>query len=328
MRILVTGGAGYIGSVTAVLIASRGHDVLAVDNLSKGHRDAARDIPLEVLDIEDGVALGACCSRFLPEACVHFAARSLVGESMDKPLDYFRTNLGGSIALASSLQECGCDKVVLSSTAAVYGSPSRTPIAEDDPADPINPYGLSKLMTERMLRELDRAGQMRYVSLRYFNAAGADLDGGLGEDHDPETHLIPRVIASALGNEPRTAIYGTDYDTPDGTCIRDYIHVSDLAQAHVLALDHLAGGGESRVFNMGNGEGFSVREVIDAVRKVSGREFEVVEEARRAGDPAVLVASSESIRGALGWEPRFADLDRIVETAWLWHSSHPHGYAA
>lgn len=327
MKILVTGGAGYIGSVTARMLGNLGHQVLILDNLSKGHRAAAGEADLAAIDVEDPGPLLQCCTRFSPDACVHFAARSLVGESMERPLPYFATNLGGTMNLARALMESGCGIMVFSSTAAVYGSPGRTPIPEDSETEPINPYGLTKLMAERMLAELDRTSAMRYVSLRYFNAAGADPEGGLGEDHDPETHLIPRLIAAALGSEPGARLFGSDYPTPDGTCVRDYVHVLDLARAHVLALEHLSGGGGSEVFNLGNQKGFSVREVIETVKDVSGNDFEVIEEPRREGDPPVLVASSDRVKSTLGWEPLFPELRDIVETAWSWHSSHPEGYS-
>jgi len=326
MRVLVTGGAGYIGSVTSRMLALEGHQVLVVDDLSKGHRQAVEGLDLEVLNIEDEEAVTSACAVFKPEACVHFAARSLVGESVAEPLKYFKSNVAGSTNLLRGLRESGCGRLVFSSTAAVYGVPEETPIAESAPSGPVNPYGLTKLMVEWMLEELALQGAMASVSLRYFNAAGADVDAGLGEDHSPETHLIPRVIAAALAREPYASIYGTDYPTPDGTCVRDYIDVSDLARAHLFALDHLGRGGDSGAFNLGNGKGFSVRQVIDTVMEVSGREFRVVEEARREGDPPVLVASSERIRTVLGWEPSRPTLRDIVETAWLWHESHPGGY--
>jgi len=327
VRVLVTGGAGYIGSVTSNILSGAGHDVLILDDLSKGHREAARGIPIEQIDIEDREAVEACCRRFEPEACVHFAARSLVGESVAQPLMYFRTNVQGTINLVGALVGAGCRLMVFSSTAAVYGEPLRSPIVETDPTEPINPYGITKLAVERMLSELSRSGDLRHVSLRYFNAAGADTEAGLGEDHDPETHLIPKVIASAQGRVPHASIFGTDYPTPDGTCVRDYIHVLDLARAHVLGIEHLAGGGEAGAFNLGNGEGFSVRDVISAVKDVSGRDFPVAEEPRREGDPPVLVASSERIRSVLGWVPSFPGLEEIVGSAWQWHEAHPAGYS-
>jgi UDP-glucose 4-epimerase len=321
----VTGGAGYIGSVTARLLAGEGHDVLVVDDLSKGHRKAVEHLSLEIADIEDPAAMISICARFKPDACLHFAARSLVGESMERPLAYFQTNVAGSINLIRALVDAGCSRLVFSSTAAIYGAPESTPIAEEEPAAPVNVYGLTKLTVERMLAELGRAGQLSYASLRYFNAAGADTANGLGEDHSPETHLIPNIIAAALGREPRAMVFGTDYPTPDGTCVRDYIHVSDLAAAHVLALDLLEGG-RGGVFNLGNGAGFSVSEVIAAVRRVSGKDFEVREGPRRAGDPPVLVASSERITSELGWKPAHPGLEDIVSSAWEWHRAHPGGY--
>ena len=324
MRVLVTGGAGYIGSVTAHAMAREGYQVLIIDDLSRGHRAAAGDIDLEVTDILDQPALSDCCRRFRPEACLHFAARSLVGESRLDPQGYFRTNVEGTAGLLAALADAGCGRLVFSSTAAVYGEPARVPIVETDPTEPINPYGSSKLAVERILEERAMTGSLRYASLRYFNAAGADVESGLGEDHDPETHLIPLIIRAALGLEPRASIFGTDYPTADGTCVRDYIHVSDLARAHVLALERLDE--EGGAFNLGNGEGFTVRQVIDAVKKVSGSDFEVVEEQRREGDQAVLTASAARITEVLGWSAERPGLEDIVSSAWRWHSEHPGGY--
>jgi UDP-glucose 4-epimerase len=326
MRTLVTGGAGYIGSVMVPMLIDGGHSVLVVDDLSSGHREAVGGADLRVIDLEDPASVGDALWQFKPDVCLHFAAHSLVGESMLDPLKYFRTNVGGGLNLLRAMAEVGCYLLVFSSTAATYGVPAGVPIVEDAPTKPVNPYGSSKLTFERMLAELSRINAIRYASLRYFNAAGADLENGLGEDHNPETHLIPRVIAAALGREPEATVYGNDYPTPDGTCIRDYIHVLDLCRAHMLALKHLEGGGESRIYNLGNGNGFSVREVIESVRRISGAEFEVVESGRRAGDPPSLVASSDRIREELGWEPAIKGLDEIVETAWEWHREHPDGY--
>lgn len=327
MRILVTGGAGYIGSVMSCMLSDSGHEVLVLDNLAQGHRQAAEGLGLVVLDLGDRERVAEACERFRPEGCMHFAARNLVGESMEVPLDYFENNVGGSINLMRGLVESGCRWMVLSSSAATYGEPADgSHIEEGAPQAPVSPYGKAKLMVEGMLGELDRAGAMRFVSLRYFNAAGADTDHDLGEDHDPETHLIPRVIAAALGSEPRVSVFGTDYPTPDGTCVRDYVHVVDLGRAHLLAMEHLSSGGPSRTFNLGNGTGFSVRQVIDVVKQVSGRDFEVEEGARREGDPPVLVASSKRITAELDWHPMYGDLSGIVESAWRWHSSHPTGY--
>ena len=326
MRTLVTGGAGYIGSVMVPMLIDGGHTVLVLDDLSSGHREAAKGTDLQVIDLKDPASVRDACRQFKPGACLHFAAHSLVGESMLDPLKYFRTNVGGGLNLLGAMVEVGCRLLVFSSTAATYGVPASVPIVEDSPTEPINPYGLSKLMFETVLAELSRIKAVKYTSLRYFNAAGADLENGLGEDHNPETHLIPRVIAAALGEEPEATVYGTDYPTPDGTCVRDYIHIIDLCRAHMLALKHLEGGGGSGIFNLGNGNGFSVREVIESVKRVSGADFEVVESGRRAGDPPSLVASSDRIKEELGWEPEFKGLDAIVETAWKWHREHPDGY--
>ncbi len=326
MRVLVTGGAGYIGSVMCRMLQDAGHTVLALDDLSEGHRQAAAGVGLAVVDLRDRGAVVETCRRFRPEGCMHFASRSLVGVSMEKPLEYFENNLTGGLNLLRGLVESGCGWVVFSSSAATYGVPVNVPISEDEPVSPINPYGMSKVFVERILGELDRKGDLRFASLRYFNAAGADPVHDLGEDHDPETHVIPNVIAAALGKLPSVSVLGTNYPTTDGTCVRDYIHVVDLARAHLLAQEHLSGGGGSRVYNLGNGSGFSVREVIEVVKTVSGRQFEVVEAPRRPGDPPALVASSERIRSELGWSPEYADLVQIVQTAWDWHSAHPDGY--
>lgn len=257
---------------------------------------------------------------------MHFASLALVGDSMERPLEYFDNNVGGALSLFAGLVGSGCGWVVFSSSAATYGQPEEVPITEDAPTAPVNPYGKSKLCIEGVLEELARAGELRYASLRYFNAAGADPGHDLGEDHHPETHIIPNVVYAALGRSPGVSIFGTDYPTPDGSCVRDYVHVLDLARAHLLAMEHLSSGGESRVFNLGNGSGFSVKQVVETVREVSGSRFEVLEAARRAGDPPFLVASSERIRRELGWRPEYADLRSIVTSAWEWHRRHPDGY--
>lgn len=326
MKVLVTGGAGYIGSVMSRMLVDSGHEVLVLDNLSEGHRQAAAGLGLTVLDLKDRDRVVETCRRFKPEGCMHFASRSLVGISMEQPLEYFENNLIGGLNLMRGLVESGCAWMVFSSSAATFGVPASVPITEEFPASPINPYGKSKVMIEQVLGELDRKGDLRFVSLRYFNAAGADPVHDLGEDHDPETHLIPNIIAAALGNARAVSVFGTDYPTADGTCVRDYIHVVDLARAHLLALEHLSSGRPSMVFNLGNGSGFSVREVIEVVKAVSGREFDVAEAPRRPGDPPSLVASSERIRSELGWEPAYKELRDIVQTAWDWHSRHPNGY--
>jgi len=327
VKVLLTGGAGYIGSATTRMLTAGGHDVLVLDDLSKGHDAALLGAPLEIADLRDRKTVRAACEKFLPDACMHFAAVSLVGESVEQPARYYGVNVAGSVNLLEALLECGCKAFVFSSTAAVYGEPQSVPIEEDSATRPVNPYGHTKLAFERILRECAKAGGFSYVSLRYFNAAGADIEGGLGEDHVPETHLVPLVVKAALGLLPRVSIFGNDYPTADGTCVRDYIHVSDLANAHLLALEYLAGGGSSSVYNLGNGDGFSVREVIDSVKRVSGRDFEVVEAGRRAGDPPSLVASSKRIAKELGWKPAYTGLDSIVETAYAWHSAHPRGYS-
>ncbi len=326
MRILVTGGAGYIGSIVSWLLSDSGHEVLILDDLSTGHRKAVAGLGIVVLDLLDRGRVDEACRRFRPEACMHFAAKSLVSESMDRPLEYFGNNLSGAINLFHALVESGCENIVFSSSAAIFGEPESVPITEAATQAPLSPYGQAKVMIEQVLSELDRIGEMRHVSLRYFNAAGADTEHNAGEDHNPETHLIPNVIAAALGVKPGVSIFGTDYPTADGTCVRDYIHVIDLARAHLLALEHLSSGGPSGRFNLGNGIGFSVKQVIDMVRQVSGKQLEVENAPRRPGDPPSLVASYERVRTELGWEPAFKELRDIVESAWTWHSANPHGY--
>lgn len=326
MKVLVTGGAGYIGSVMVAMLRDLDHEVMVLDDLSMGHREAAGGARLAVLDLLNGEEVMRLCRGFRPQACIHFAAKSLVAESVANPRKYFLCNVGGGLNLLEGLHACGCEVLIFSSTCAVYGIPDEFPISETEKTKPVSPYGHSKSMLEKVLFDLSRAGSLRYASLRYFNAAGADMEHDLGEDHHPETHLIPRIIAAALGREPEACIYGTDYPTPDGTCVRDYVHVTDLCRAHMLALDYLLDGGESSVYNLGNGRGFSVREVIDVVRDASGVDFEVQEMGRREGDPPVLVASSSKIIEELGWEPEFTELKDIVESAWVWHSSHPDGY--
>lgn len=326
MSILITGGAGYIGSHTAAELLSRGESVVYLDNLQKGHRGAVLGGKFYEGDLRDDAFLTKVFKENEIEAVIHFAADSLVGESVKDPLKYYNNNIVSTLSLLNKMAEFGALKLVFSSTAATYGEPVNIPILEDDPTVPTNPYGETKLAIERLLRWVDAARGIKYVSLRYFNAAGADPDGRLGEDHTPETHLIPIVLEAAMGKRPHVGIFGEDYPTEDGTCIRDYVHVTDLAQAHLLSLDSLRAGGESRTFNLGNGRGFSVKEVIDAAREVTGANFLSKSLPRREGDPAVLVASSEKIVSALGWRPKFAELKTIIETAWSWHSANPNGY--
>jgi UDP-glucose-4-epimerase GalE len=325
MRILVTGGAGYIGSHAVRLFLARGHDVWIYDNLSFGHRAAVPAERLVVGDLNEMHRLDHLVLDRRIEAVVHFAAWTFVGESVRDPAKYYQNNLVNTLNLLECLRRHGIGRFVFSSTAATFGVPERMPITEDTPQLPINPYGAGKLMVERALSDYARAYQWGYAALRYFNASGANPDGTIGEDHDPETHLIPLVIQAALGQRPHIEVFGTDYSTPDGTCIRDYIHVDDLAEAHLLALEKLGPGCELR-YNLGIGRGYSVREVIRTVEEVTGKKVPVKEGPRREGDPPVLVASSEKIQRELGWKPRYGELRAIVETAWNWHRSHPRGY--
>lgn len=326
MNILVTGGAGYIGSHTVLELINRNHRVVVLDNLSKGHRAALGGVELVHGDTSDTVLLKELFKKHRIEAVVHFAASSLVGESVRHPADYYHNNVVKGLALLDAMAESGVQCLVFSSTAAVYGEPVEVPIPEEHPTVPTNPYGATKLALEGAMGWYGRAYGLRCASLRYFNAAGAVPSGEIGEDHDPETHLIPLVLKSAMGLIPHLEIYGTDYPTPDGTCVRDYIHVSDLAAAHALALDALASGTPAAVYNLGNGNGYSVLEVIKTAEKVVGRPIKVKYGPRRPGDPAALVASSRRIMDELGWQPRFADLTTIIETAWRWHSGHPAGF--
>ena len=324
MNILVTGGAGYIGSHTVNELLYDKHSVVVYDNLSKGHSAAVpAGVQLVVGDIRDRELLARTLRENAIEAVVHFAADSLVGESMQQPSKYYHNNVLASLALLDTMRECGVDKIVFSSTAAVYGEPDKYPITEDMPNAPTNVYGRTKLVIEGMLADFARAYGMKYVSLRYFNAAGALEGGDIGEDHTPETHLIPLIIKTALGQREAIDIYGTDYPTTDGTCIRDYIHVTDLAAAHVLALKHLISGGDSKIYNLGSENGFSVRQVIETAKAVTGVDFAVREMPRRAGDPAVLVASSAKIRAEQGWKPVRSQLEDIISSACVWHRNNP-----
>lgn len=320
--ILVTGGAGYIGSHVALALKERGHTPVILDNLSRGHRDVAERAIGEriiVADTRDQQALDELFARHSIDAVMHFAAFIEVGESVKNPLNFYDNNVHGTITLLEAMHKAGLHHFVFSSTCATYGPPRVVPITEDHPQNPMSPYGQTKLVVEKVLADCERAFGLRSMIFRYFNAAGAHPSGGLGEDHRPETHLIPLVLDAALGLRPHVAIFGLDYDAPDGTCIRDYIHVSDLAEAHVLGVEYLLAGGASAAVNLGNGRGFSVKEVIAIAEKVTGRTIPVVMAERRAGDPPILVGSSEKARCLLGWAPRFSDLETIVTHAWAWH---------
>jgi len=327
LHILVLGGAGYIGSHTALELIKAGHEVVIADNLVTGYREAIPDgAKFYEGDLRDIDFLNDIFGTENIDAVIHFAAYSLVGESVINPLKYYDNNLCGTKVLLESMVMNGVDKIVFSSTAATYGEPENIPILESDRTCPTNPYGETKLSMEKMFDWTSKAHGLRYVSLRYFNACGADESGTIGEAHNPESHLIPLILQVPNGKRESIAIFGTDYDTPDGTCIRDYIHVTDLAQAHILAVEYLMAGGKSDIFNLGNGVGYSVREVIDTARKVTGHSIPEVESPRRAGDPARLVASSEKARRILGWKPVHDSLEEIIASAWNWHKNHPNGY--
>jgi UDP-glucose-4-epimerase GalE len=325
MRILVTGGAGYIGSHTVRLFQGHGHDVWVYDNLAEGHRAAVPAERLVVGDLNETARLDQLLVERQIEAVVHFAAFTYVGESVRDPGKYYRNNLVNTLNLLECLRRLGIWRFVFSSTAATYGIPERVPITEDEPQRPINPYGTSKLAVERALADYAAAYGWGYAALRYFNAAGASPDGAIGEDHDPETHLIPLVLQAIQGLKPAIEIFGTDYPTADGTCVRDYIHVDDLAEAHRLALERLERG-RGLCYNLGIGRGYTVREVIRTAEAVTGKKVPVKEGPRRPGDPPVLVASSDKIQRELGWQPRYRDLQGIIETAWRWQKNHPKGY--
>ena len=327
MAILVTGGAGYIGSHCVAALIERGADVVVVDDLSKGHREALKGGRLYVGSVADRAFLDDVFSREPIEAVIHFAAFSLVGESMQVPEQYFRNNVTAGLTLIETMLAHKVPYLVFSSTAATYGEPERVPILETDKTVPTNCYGETKLAMEKMMSWTSRAHGLRYVALRYFNACGAHPSGAIGEAHAPETHLIPLILQVPNGQREKISIFGDDYATKDGTCVRDYIHVTDLAQAHILALDYLLKGGDNNVFNLGNGVGFTVKEVIDVARKVTGHPIPAEISPRRAGDPAQLVASSDKAKDVLGWKPQYADLETIVSSAWAWHKGHPHGFA-
>jgi UDP-glucose 4-epimerase len=327
MAIMVTGGAGYIGSHTVVELLNQGEEVVVVDNLLTGHPKALTGATFYEGDLRDRGFLDSVFSKHDIEAVIHFAASSLVGESVQKPLPYYENNLIASHSLVSAMLDHDVKKIVFSSTAATYGEPKQIPILENDSTNPTSPYGETKLAMEKMFRWCDRAYGLKSISLRYFNAAGAHPEGIIGEDHDPESHLIPIILQVALGQRKTISIFGDDYPTEDGTCVRDYIHVMDLANAHYQALAHLRKNNVSDVFNLGNGTGFSVKEVIETARSVTSRPIPEEISPRRAGDPAVLIASSEKAQTVLGWKPQYNDLKTIIETAWKWHKTNPNGYS-
>jgi len=318
MKILVTGGAGYIGSHTCKALKEKGFEVVVFDNLEYGHRDLAHWGLFEKGDLLDRAALGNVFKKHKPSAIMHFAAYAYVGESVTNPSKYYKNNVIGSLNLAETARAHGVEKIIFSSTCAVYGRPTTVPITEEMPLNPINPYGNTKLTIEKLLEDYGSAYDMRSVRLRYFNAAGADPDGETGEDHTPETHLIPLVLDAALGRRDDVTIYGDDYDTLDGTCLRDYIHVTDLAEAHVLALEYLLKGGDTQAINLGNSRGHSVKEVIDTIKEVTESEFKVIIGPRRPGDPPSLIGSNKKAEEILGWRPQRSDIRTIIEDAWRW----------
>ena len=327
MNVLVCGGAGYIGSHTVYELIERGHSVVVVDSLIKGHKAAIHNEAKFYLgDIRDEEFMDRVFRENQIDAVIDFAAFSLVGESVNEPFKYYENNVYGTLKLLEAMERADVKKIVFSSTAATYGEPENDIIVESDNTNPTNPYGETKLTVEKMLKWADNAYGIKFVALRYFNAAGAHISGKIGEDHSPETHLIPIILQTALGQREKMFIFGDDYDTPDGTCVRDYIHVTDLADAHIKALEKLFKTNESGIYNLGNGKGFSVKEVIEKAKKVTGKDFKVEIEARRSGDPSTLIASSEKAIKELGWKPKFNTLDKIIETAWNWHKDHKNGY--
>ncbi len=323
--VLVAGGAGYIGSHMVAALDGAGYNVVVVDDLSTGHKKAVKFGKLYVGDVRDAGFLEDVFSTTAIDGVIDFAACSLVGESCKKPLKYYLNNLLGAQMMLSVMRKFDVKKIVFSSTAAVYGEPEKQPIEECDRTEPTNPYGETKLAVEKLLKWCNIAYGIKYVALRYFNAAGADNKTGIGEDHRPETHLIPIVLQAALGKRDYIGIFGDDYDTPDGTCVRDYIDVCDLTQAHLMAYEHLEKGG-SDIFNLGNGSGFSVKEIVEAARDVTGREIEARIEPRRAGDPSTLIASNKKAETILGWKPQITNIKDIIQSAWDWHKEHPAGY--
>ena len=325
MKVLVCGGAGYIGSNMTAMLAAEGHNPLVFDNLSKGHRAAVRCADIIEGDLTDFNLLVETLKKNKIEAVMHFAAFIEVGESVQKPLQYYHNNFCATQNLLSAMETAGVSRFIFSSSAAVYGIPQQVPITEESPTEPINPYGWTKLMVEKMCHSQCQAGKLAYAALRYFNACGAGNNATLGEDHHPESHLIPLIIKAAMGTGSPVKIFGTDYPTPDGTCIRDYVHIDDLCRAHLLALNKLDNSSEL-LFNLGSQRGYSVRQVIETVKKISGRDFKVIETDRRPGDPPVLLADASKAAQQLGWTPEKDNLEEMISTAWLWHNNHPDGY--
>jgi len=326
MSVLITGGAGYIGSHVVKYFTEKNEEIIVVDNLQSGYREAVNVDQFCTIDIRDKEKLDKIFKTYNIEAVIHFAANSLVGESMEKPYEYYHNNVYGMLCLLDVMRVNKVNRIVFSSTAATYGEPKNIPILEDDETSPTNTYGETKLAMEKMMKWFDNAYGIKYVSLRYFNAAGAHESGTIGEAHNPETHLIPLILQVPLGKREKIYIFGDDYPTKDGTCIRDYIHVMDLASAHYLALEYLREGNDSDIFNLGSGTGYSVKEVIETARKVTGHVISAEVKGRRSGDPAVLVASSEKAKKVLGWKPEYDSLEKIIADAWKWHRSHPDGY--
>ncbi|CAM2363162.1 UDP-glucose 4-epimerase GalE [Listeria seeligeri] len=327
MSIIVLGGAGYIGSHAVAELVNRGYNVVVVDNLKTGHKEAIHEkAKFYQGDIRDKDFLSSVFERETVDGVMHFAASSLVGESMEEPLKYLNNNVYGTQILLEVMEQFGVKNIVFSSSAATYGEPEQVPIIESMPTNPESTYGDTKLIMEKMMKWCDKAYGMKYVALRYFNVAGAKSDGTIGEDHQPESHLVPIILQVALGQREKLAIYGDDYNTPDGTCIRDYVHIEDLIDAHIRSIEYLENGGESNIFNLGSSKGFSVQEILGAARSVTEKTIPAEVVARRAGDPGILIASSDKARKILGWEPKYTDIKDIIATAWKWHESHPNGY--
>ncbi|MBV4431787.1 UDP-glucose 4-epimerase GalE [Clostridium tyrobutyricum] len=327
MNILVCGGAGYIGSHMVAHLLENNHNVVILDNLQTGHKDAILGGKFYLGTLKDSIILDKIFTENKIDAVIDFAANSLVGESVENPLKYFDNNIGSTISLLQSMNKHNIKYIVFSSTAATYGEPENVPIQEQDKTFPTNPYGESKLAVEKILKWCDNAYGIKYTALRYFNACGAHINGKIGEDHNPESHLIPIILQAAMGKRDKIMVFGDDYNTEDGSCVRDYVHVSDLASAHLLALKRLQSGGESKIYNLGNGKGFSVKEVVEVAKKVTGINIKSEIADRRPGDPATLIASSNKAIKELGWNPKFNSLETIIDTAWKWHKNHPNGYS-